>query len=86
MQELRKARTIIDEECAKQGITRGELSDAGRTRTYTQIRHKLVERLREETTLSWKEIAFLLGYNARPARQYRRLKQKVIHTPTTTTK
>lgn len=74
MNDMRKARQIVDQECELEGITPGELRDAPRTRTYTKLRHSLITRLREETGLSWREIALILGYGSRPHKQYKLLK------------
>lgn len=87
MDDIRKGRDILRAECERAGITPGVLQDAPHTPSYTAIRHAVLKRLREETSLSWREIGLVLGYGSRPSKQYYRLVREkgVIHTTTTTT-
>ena len=55
------AQRIIEEICQAHGVTLSFLKDRRRTKTRSQIRWEITERLRKETTLSWLEIGELLG-------------------------
>jgi len=88
MDDIRRARNIVREECELVGLSPGELRDAPRTKNFVRLRHTILMRLRAETGLSFRECALLLGYASRPSKQYYRLTAKsegVIHTTTTTT-
>lgn len=55
------AQKIIQEVCQAYGVTPAFLEDGKRTKTRSEIRRKITERLRKETSLSWVEIGELLG-------------------------
>lgn len=56
-----EARVIINQVCFQFGILPLLLEDGRKTRTFAQCRQAIVKRLRKETTLSWNEIATLIG-------------------------
>lgn len=86
--DMRKARNIVEALCKDEGVTVGELMDAPHTRSWIAIRTRIGVALREETSLSYKEIGLILGYRSRPTKQIRKAQGKVIHKVqgTTTTK
>jgi len=67
---MRNGRSIVENECVKEGVTVEELWHSGKTKTMAMLRRTIVARLRNETTLSWREIAMLVGLNSKPTKQY----------------
>lgn len=70
---FRRGWYIIEEVCAKEGIRVEDLQNRRRTKTLARIRADVVKRLREETDLSWAEIAGMVGRKAsfRGVRRFR---------------
>ncbi len=58
---MQKAISIVSDFCTETGITSQQLREAPSTRTWTELRRELSERLRRDTTLSWSEIGEILG-------------------------
>lgn len=55
------ARIIVQQECMRYGILEVRLLNGERTKTLALCRSECVRRMRKETTLSWAEIALMVG-------------------------
>lgn len=56
---------IVETELWRFGLGPDALKSGMRSRTIAQARQRIITRLREETTLSWREIGTLVGSRAR---------------------
>ena len=72
MDTLRMGKFIVEEECRVSGVEVVELLIAPRTRTWAALRSRIIVRLKEETTLSYREIGTMVGLKAGVQKQYQR--------------
>ncbi|MBA7684532.1 hypothetical protein ES703_92936 [subsurface metagenome] len=61
MSEFYLADVIIASELRRAGLSDDALTSPLRFRTIGTVRQKLIKRLRTETDMSWREIAYVLG-------------------------
>ncbi len=58
---FRRGWSIVIAGCSTEGISLEELQSGRRTKTIARVRREITLRLREETDLSWAEIAAMVG-------------------------
>lgn len=78
-QRFKEARLIVEEECKREGVSVGELLIASHTKTWSWIRRIIIVRLREETSLSFREIGTMVGLRSGTHQQYHRAVAPLVH-------
>ncbi|MBA7641484.1 hypothetical protein ES703_49167 [subsurface metagenome] len=65
---FRRAESIILDVAFEEGVSVDLIRSRVRTQTVVRARTRVVHRLREETKLSWREIAMVLGRSSQGVR------------------